>query len=153
MWKQQGKTQYLSLKDAVWFSNVDTKALWNKLSTHSPEISTKSTALLKSLSKHLIFADVIIADRTASKFHGLFKVISSDLGNRIFIFHFLQPSKDALSVRVAQRTNSVSNVNLTQSCIGNHMISSAIWNKQARVHFSKTNETARACRASAICGL
>ena len=25
-------------------------------------------------------------------------------------------------------------------CIGNHMISSAIWNKQARVNFSKTNK-------------
>ena len=92
----------------------DTQALWHKLSTYSPEISTKSAALLKSLSKHLIFADVIIADRTASKFHGLFKVISSDLGNRIFIFTFLQPSKDALSVSVAQRTKGVSIVNLTK---------------------------------------
>ena len=36
---------------------------------------------------------------------------------------------------------------------GSHMISSAIWNKQARVNFSKTNKIARACRASAIWGL
>ena len=28
--------------------------------------------------------------------------------------------------------------------IGNHIISSAIWNKQARVNFSKTNKIARA---------
>ena len=30
--------------------------------------------------------------------------------------------------------------------IGNHMISSAIWNKQVRVNFSKTNKIARARR-------
>ena len=38
-------------------------------------------------------------------------------------------------------------------CIGNHMISSAIWDKSARVNFSKTNQIARARRASAICSL
>ena len=37
--------------------------------------------------------------------------------------------------------------------IGNHMISSAIWDKSARVNFSKTNKIARARRASAICSL
>ena len=37
--------------------------------------------------------------------------------------------------------------------IGNHMISSAIWDKSARVNFSKTNQIARARRASAICSL
>ena len=37
--------------------------------------------------------------------------------------------------------------------IGNHMISSAIWNKKAQVNFSKTNKSARARRASALCGL
>ena len=37
--------------------------------------------------------------------------------------------------------------------IGNHMISSAIWDKLARVNFSKTNQIARARRASAICSL
>ena len=36
---------------------------------------------------------------------------------------------------------------------GNHMISSAIWDKSARVNFSKTNKIARARRASAICSL
>ena len=35
--------------------------------------------------------------------------------------------------------------------IGNHMISSAIWDKSARLNFSKTNKIARARRASAIC--
>ena len=38
-------------------------------------------------------------------------------------------------------------------CIGNHMISSAIWDKSARVNFSKANQIARARRASAICSL
>ena len=38
-------------------------------------------------------------------------------------------------------------------CIGNHMISSAIWDKSARVNFSKANKIARARRASAICSL
>jgi len=33
------------------------------------------------------------------------------------------------------------------------MISSAIWNKQARVNFSKTNKIARASRANAIWSL
>ena len=33
------------------------------------------------------------------------------------------------------------------------MISSAIWNKYARVNFSKTNKSAQACRASTLCGL
>ena len=37
--------------------------------------------------------------------------------------------------------------------IGNHMISSAVWNKRARVNFSKTNKSARARRASALCSL
>ena len=35
--------------------------------------------------------------------------------------------------------------------IGNHMISSAIWDKSARVNFSKANQIARARRARAIC--
>ena len=37
--------------------------------------------------------------------------------------------------------------------IGNHMISSAIWNKLARVNSKKINKSARAHRASALCGL
>ena len=37
--------------------------------------------------------------------------------------------------------------------IGNHMISSTIWDKSARVNFSKANQIARARRASAICSL
>ena len=37
--------------------------------------------------------------------------------------------------------------------IGNHMISSAIWDKSARVNFSKANQIPRARRASAICSL
>ena len=37
-----------------------------------------------------------------------------------------------------------------QISIGNHMISSAIWDKSAQVNFSKTNKIERAHRASAI---
>ena len=37
--------------------------------------------------------------------------------------------------------------------IGNHMISRAIWNKEAQLNFSKTNKTAQAFKASAIWGL
>ena len=37
--------------------------------------------------------------------------------------------------------------------IGNHMISSEIWEESARVNFSKTNKITRARRASAICSL
>ena len=37
--------------------------------------------------------------------------------------------------------------------IGNHMISSAIWDKSAQVNFSKTNKIARARKASAVCSL
>ena len=38
-------------------------------------------------------------------------------------------------------------------CKGNHMISSAMWDKSAQVYFSKANKIARAHRASAICSL
>ncbi len=38
-------------------------------------------------------------------------------------------------------------------CKGNHMISSAICDKSARVKFSKANQIAQARRASAICSL
>ena len=37
--------------------------------------------------------------------------------------------------------------NCTSISIGNHMISRAIWDKSARVNFSKTNKIARARRA------
>ena len=37
--------------------------------------------------------------------------------------------------------------------VGNHMISSAIWDKSTRVNFLKTNKFAQARRASAICSL
>ena len=39
-------------------------------------------------------------------------------------------------------------------CVDKHMVSSATWNKRARVNFfPKTNKIARARRACAICGL
>ena len=37
--------------------------------------------------------------------------------------------------------------------LGNHMISSAIWDKSAKVNFSKANKIARTRRAAAICSL
>ena len=43
-----------------------------------PEVS-KTPALLQSLSKHLIFADVIVTDRATSKTHRLLKVVLPDL--------------------------------------------------------------------------
>ncbi len=43
--------------------------------------------------------------------------------------------------------------NITSICIGNRMISSTIWDKSARVNFSKANQIAQARRASAICSL
>ena len=44
-------------------------------------------------------------------------------------------------------------VKLRKVCIGNHMISSAIWDKLARVNISKTNQIGQARRVSAICSL
>ena len=49
--------------------------------------------------------------------------------------------------------DSIFHGNIDQAIIGNHMISSAIWDKSARANFSKANEIAVARRASAICSL
>ena len=58
----------------------------------------------------------------------------------------LGPSRDAQKVcAVAKGGNVVMCLKNLQNgtiSIGNHMISSAIWNKQARVNFSKTNKIA-----------
>ena len=61
----------------------------------------------------------------------------------------------SLSLRSAEQKNI--SVSIGNHMIWNHLItytffSSAIWNKQARVNFSKTNKSARARRASALCG-
>ena len=61
----------------------------------------------------------------------------------------------SLSLRSAEQKNI--SVSIGNHMIWNHLItytffSSAIWNKQARVNFSKTNKSARAGRASALCG-
>ena len=60
---------------------------------------------------------------------------------------FLSWSQDSADI------NSRSSFKGAVFSVGNHMISSAIWNKNARVNFSKTNKSARARRASAIWGL
>ena len=62
-------------------------------------------------------------------------------------------SKQLFEGHLTKRTNVKWSIQLHIICIGNHMISSAIWNKWARVNFSKTNKIARARRASAIWGL
>ena len=51
------------------------------------------------------------------------------------------------------KSSPVGNVISSIVSIGNHRISSAIWDQLARVNFSKTNQIARARRASAICSL
>lgn len=53
-----------------------------------PEVS-EASALLQSLSKHLVLADVVVTDGAPSESHGLFKVIPPDLRNRIKIFILL----------------------------------------------------------------
>lgn len=56
-----------------------------------PEVS-KTSALLQSLSKHFIFADVIVTDRAPGKSHCLLEVVSSDLWDWIVVF-ILQTEK------------------------------------------------------------
>ena len=43
-----------------------------------------------------------------------------------------------------QLTNNPEVEEPQKGCIGYHMVPSAIWNKQARVNFSKTNKNSRA---------
>lgn len=51
--------------------------------------AAKATALLQCLSKHLIFANVIVTDGATGKSHCLFKVVLPDLWYRIIFFHLL----------------------------------------------------------------
>lgn len=68
-----------------------TSELWSKMKTESgdlrplschpcgaPEVP-ETSALLQSLSKHIVFADVVVADGATSDAHGLFKVVLPDL--------------------------------------------------------------------------
>lgn len=52
--------------------------------------AAKASALLQCLSKHLIFADVIITDGATGESHCLLKVILPDLWHRIILFHLLE---------------------------------------------------------------
>lgn len=52
--------------------------MWQLIYWCVPEVS-KTSALLQSLSKHLILADVIITDRAPSKSHRLLKMVFPDL--------------------------------------------------------------------------
>lgn len=56
---------------------------------HAPEISTQATALLKSLCKHLVSSDVVIANGPAGKLHGLLEVVLTNIWNWIAVIHFL----------------------------------------------------------------
>lgn len=67
-----------------------------------PEVS-KTSALLQSLSKHFIFADVIVTDRAASKSHRLFKVVLPDLWDWIKVF-ILQPKKNVMRTACGNNT-------------------------------------------------
>lgn len=55
--------------------------------------AAKATALLQSLSKHLVFANVIVTDGTTSKSHCFLKVVLPDLWHRIVLFHLLRDKK------------------------------------------------------------
>lgn len=64
----------------------------NQMSENVPE-AAKATALLQCLSKHLIFANVIVTDGATSESHGLFKVVLPDLWHRIILFNLLWEKK------------------------------------------------------------
>lgn len=51
--------------------------------------AAEASALLQGLCKHLIFADVVVADGAAGKTHGLLKVILPDLGHWVVLLHLL----------------------------------------------------------------
>ena len=48
---------------------------------------------------------------------------------------------------------SAASLNLSWTPIGNHMISSAIWEKSTQVNYLKANQIARAPRVSSMCSL
>lgn len=56
--------------------------------TKLPE-AAKTSTLLKCLGEHFILSNVIITDRTTSKAHGFFKVVSANLRHWIILFYFL----------------------------------------------------------------
>lgn len=53
-----------------------------------PETS-KASALLQRLCKHLIFANVVVTDGATGESHRLFKVILPDLWHGIILLHLL----------------------------------------------------------------
>ncbi len=55
-----------------------------------PEIGAKTTTLLESLRKHLVLAHVSVTDGSASKLHGLFKVVAANFRNWIGFLDFLK---------------------------------------------------------------
>lgn len=55
--------------------------------TNLPEVLSEATGLLQSLSKHLVFANVIVRDGTTSKLHCLLKVGTCNLRHWIVLVH------------------------------------------------------------------
>ena len=52
---------------------------------NSPEVGSNSSALLESLSEHLVLADVVVGHRTPGELHCLLEVVPPDLGHGIVI--------------------------------------------------------------------
>lgn len=59
--------------------------------------AAEASALLQCLSKHLVFADVIVADRATGESHCFLKVVLPDLWHRVILFYFLQADRWKLS--------------------------------------------------------
>ena len=56
-----------------------------------PEVCVaKAAALLKGLCKHLVFANVVVADWSTSEAHGLFEVVAADFRHRIRVIKLLK---------------------------------------------------------------
>ena len=54
-----------------------------------PETLSETSCCLQLLCKHFILPNIIVCDRTASEFHSILKVVLSDLGNSVILFHIL----------------------------------------------------------------
>lgn len=81
--------------------------LWRELlfpssEKFSPE-AAEASALLQGLCKHLIFADVIVADGATGETHGLLKVVLPDLRYWVILFHFLNINKKTEKKNVINR--------------------------------------------------
>ncbi len=60
-----------------------------KLHYKIPKVSTKASAGLQLLSKHLVLPDVVVSDRPPGKLHGLLKMVLPDLRHTLILLHIL----------------------------------------------------------------